>query len=114
MYRIKNSKHLASLINYTNLNNMISEAEMKEFLTQAKELNFNTVTINPTYVPLAKDILADSDVKVGSVVGFPLGFENTESKIAEALSLIDNGADELNSIINLNHVASEKFDLIEE
>lgn len=114
MYRIKNSKHLASLINYTNLNNMISEAEMTEFLNQAKELNFNSVTINPTYVPLAKDILADSDVKVGSVVGFPLGFENTESKIAEALSLIDNGADELNSIINLNHVASEKFDLIEE
>jgi len=93
---------------------MISEAEMTEFLNQAKELNFNSVTINPTYVPLAKDILADSDVKVGSVVGFPLGFENTESKIAEALSLIDNGADELNSIINLNHVASEKFDLIEE
>ena len=114
MYRIKSSKHLASLINYTNLNNMISEGEMTEFLNQAKELNFNSVTINPTYVPLAKDILADSDVKVGSVVGFPLGFENTESKIAEALSLIDNGADELNSIINLNHVASEKFDLIEE
>lgn len=114
MYRIKNSKHLASLINYTNLNNMISEAEMTEFLNQAKELNFNSITINPTYVPLAKDILADTDIKVGSVVGFPLGFENTESKIAEAISLIDNGADELNSIINLNHVVSEKYDLIEE
>lgn len=114
MYRIKSSKHLASLINYTNLNNMISEAEMTEFLNQAKELNFNSITINPTYVPLAKDILADTDIKVGSVVGFPLGFENTESKIAEAISLIDNGADELNSIINLNHVVSEKYDLIEE
>ena len=50
MYRIKNSKHLASVINYTNLSNMISEAEMTEFLNQAKELNFNTATINPTYV----------------------------------------------------------------
>ncbi len=81
MYRIKNSKHLASLINYTNLNNMISEAEMTEFLNQAKESGFNSVTINPTYVPLAKEILADSDVIIGSVVGFPLGCENTESKI---------------------------------
>ena len=114
MYRIKNSKHLASVINYTNLNNMISEAEMKEFLNQAKEMNFNAVTINPTYVPLASEILADCDTKVGSVVGFPLGCENTESKIAEAKSLIENGADEINSVINLNHVASEKYDLIEE
>lgn len=114
MYRIKNSKHLASVINYTNLSNMISEAEMTEFLNQAKELNFNTATINPTYVPLAKEILADSDVRVGSVVGFPLGSENTESKVAEALSLVENGADEVNTVINLNHVASEKYDLIED
>ena len=114
MYKIKNSKHLASVINYTNLNNMISEAEMTEFLNQAKELAFNSVTINPTYVPLAKDILADSDVRVGSVVGFPLGCENTESKVAEALSLIDNGADEINAVINLNHVTNEKYDLIGE
>ncbi len=114
MYRIKNSKHLASLINYTNLNNMISEAEMTEFLNQAKESGFNSVTINPTYVPLAKEILADTDVIIASVVGFPLGCENTESKIAEALSLIDNGADEINAVINLNHVANEKYELIED
>ncbi|MBQ9025250.1 MAG: deoxyribose-phosphate aldolase, partial [Methanobrevibacter sp.] len=114
MYRVKNSKHLASVINYTNLNNMISEAEMKEFLMQAQEMNFNAVTINPTYVPLASEILADCDTKVGSVIGFPLGCENTESKIAEATSLIENGADEINSVINLNYVASEKYDLIEE
>lgn len=114
MYRIKNSKHLASVINYTNLNNMISEAEMREFLNQAKEMNFNAVTINPTYVPLASEILADCDTKIGSVVGFPLGCENTESKIAEAKSLIERGADEINAVINLNHVASEKYDLIEQ
>lgn len=114
MYRVKNSKHLASVINYTNLNNMISEAEMTEFLNQAKELGFNSVTINPTYVPLAKEMLADSDVKVGSVVGFPLGCENKESKIAEALTLIEKGADEINAVINLNHVVNEKYDLIEE
>ena len=114
MYRIKNSKHLASVINYTNLSNMISEAEMTEFLNQAKELGFNSVTINPTYVPLAKEELADSDIKIGSVIGFPLGSENTESKVGEALSLVENGADEVNTVINLNHVASEKYELIED
>ena len=88
MYNIKNSKQLASLINYTNLNNMITENEMKEFLEKAKELNFNSVVISPTYVPLAKEILSGTDIKVGSVVGFPLGFEDTESKVAETKELL--------------------------
>ena len=113
MYNIKNSKQLASLINYTNLNNMITESEMKEFLEKAKELNFNSVVISPTYVTLAKEILADSDIKVGSVVGFPLGFEDTESKIAEAKDLIKKGADEIEVVINLSHLKDEKYDLIE-
>ncbi|MBQ8018606.1 MAG: deoxyribose-phosphate aldolase [Methanobrevibacter sp.] len=113
MYNIKNSKQLASLINYTNLNNMITESEMKEFLEKAKELNFNSVVISPTYVPLAKEVLADSDIKVGSVVGFPLGFEDTESKIAETQELLKKGVDEIEMVINLSHLKDEKYDLIE-
>ncbi len=113
MYRIKNSKHLASLINYTNLNNMISEAEMREFLNEASELNFNSVIINPSYIPLAKEILADSDVKIGSVIGFPLGFESTKAKLSEASALLEIGVDEIDAVINLNYVKDEKYDLIE-
>ena len=113
MYNIKNSKELASLINYTNLNNMITENEMKEFLEKARELNFNSVVISPTYVPLAKEMLADTNIKVGSVVGFPLGFENTESKVAEARELIDKGADDVEVVINLSYLKDEKYDLLE-
>ncbi len=113
MYNIKNSKQLASLINYTNLNNMITESEMKEFLEKAKELNFNSVVISPTYVTLAKEILADTEIKVGSVVGFPLGFEDTESKIAETKELINKGTDEIEVVMNLSHLKDEKYDLIE-
>lgn len=113
MYNIKNSKQLASLINYTNLNNMITESEMKEFLEKAKELNFNSVVISPTYVTLAKEILADTEIKVGSVVGFPLGFEDTESKIAETKELINKGTDEIEVVINLSHLKDEKYGLIE-
>ena len=54
MYKIKNSKELASLINCINLNNMISEEEMEEYLDKVGELNFNSITISPTYVLLAK------------------------------------------------------------
>ena len=112
VYNIKNSKQLASLINYTNLNNMIAESEMREFLEKAKELNFHSVVISPTYVPLAKEILADTDIKVGSVVGFPLGFEDTESKIAETQELLEKGADEIEVVINLSYLKDEKYDLL--
>ena len=114
MYNIKNSKELAKLINYTNLNNMISESEMREFLEKAKELNFNSVVISPTYVPLAKEVLANTNIKIGSVVGFPLGFEDTASKVAEAKVLIEKGADEIEVVLNLSHLKDEKYDLIED
>ena len=113
MYNIKNSKELASLINYTNLNNMISENEMKEFLKKAKELNFNSVIVSPTYVPLAKEILADTNIKVGSVVGFPLGFEDTDSKVCDAKELIKKGADEIEVVMNLSYIKDEKYQLLE-
>ena len=113
MYNIKNSKELAKLINYTNLNNILKESEMKEFLEKAKELNFNSVVISPTYVSLAKEILKDTDIKIGSVVGFPLGFEDSESKIAEAKELIKKGADEIEVVINLSYLKDEKYDLLE-
>lgn len=113
MYNIKNSKELASLINYTNLNNMIGEKEMREFLEKASELNFNSVVIPPVYVPLAKEILSDTNIKIGSVVGYPLGFEDTESKVAEAKELVKKGADEIESVINLSYLKDEKYDLIE-
>lgn len=113
MYNIKNSKELASLINYTNLNNIITESEMKEFLEKAKELKFNSVVISPTYISLAKEVLKDSDVKIGSVVGFPLGFEDTESKIAETKELLDKGVDEIEVVMNLSYLKDEKYSLLE-
>ena len=113
-YNIKNSKELASYINYTNLNNMITEEEMKGFLEKAKELNFNSVVISPTYVPLAKEILDGTDIKIGSVVGFPLGFEDSETKKLEAESLIERGADEIEVVLNLSHLKDEKYQLIED
>ena len=112
MYNIKNSKELASYINYANLNNIISEEEMKEFLEKAKETTFHSVVVSPTYVQLAKETLADTDIKVGSVVGFPLGFENTESKLAETKTLLDKGVDELEVVINLSYLKDKKYNLI--
>ncbi|WP_407421087.1 deoxyribose-phosphate aldolase [Methanobrevibacter sp.] len=112
MYNIKNSKELASYINYTNLNNIISEEEVKEFLEKAKKSTFNSVIVSPTYVSLAKETLKDTDIKVGSVVGFPLGFEDSETKVAEVKSLLDKGVDEIDVVVNLSYLKDKKYDLI--
>ena len=114
MYKIKNSKELASLINCINLNNMISEEEMEEYLDKVGELNFNSITISPTYVSLAKEKLADSTTKISTVVGFPLGFETTEGKVAQAAKALEDGADEIEAVINLNHLKDHKYNLIHE
>ena len=113
-YNIKNSEELASLINYTNLNNMITEGEMKAFLEKAKELNFHSVVISPTYVTLAKEMLKDTDVKVASVIGFPLGFEDTDGKVAEAKALLEKGVDEFEVVINLSYLKDDKYELLED
>ena len=112
MYNIKNSKELASYINYTNLNNIVTEGEVKEFLEKAKQSTFNSVIVSPTYVSLSKETLKDTDSKVGSVVGFPLGFEDTETKIAEVKSLLDKGVDEIDMVVNLSYLKDKKYDLI--
>ena len=109
MYKIKNSKELASLINCINLNNMISEEEMEEYLDKVGELNFNSITISPTYVSLA-----NSTTKISTVVGFPLGFETTEGKVAQAAKALEDGADEIEAVINLNHLKDHKYNLIHE
>lgn len=114
MYKIKNSKELASLINCIKLHNMISEEEMEEYLDKVGKLNFNSITISPTYVSLAKEKLADSTTKISTVVGFPLGFETAEGKIAQAAKALEDGADEIESVINLNHLKDHKYNLIHE
>ena len=112
MYKIKNSKELASLINCINLNNMISEEEMEEYLDKVGELNFNSITISPTYVSLAKEKLADSTTKISTVVGFPLGFETTEGKVAQAAKALEDGADEIDMVINVGKAIENDFDFI--
>lgn len=114
MYKIKNSKELASFINCTNLNNMINEEEMSEYLDKISKLQFNSITISPTYVSLAKEKLANTNIKINTVIGFPLGFETTEGKIAEAKQALKDGADELEVVLNLNYLKDHKFKLINE
>ena len=110
MYKIKNSKELASLINCTNLHNMISEEEMSAYLDKVGNMNFNSITISPTYVSLASEKLPNT--KIATVVGFPLGFETTEGKLAQAKKTLEDGAEIIETVINLSHLKDHKYKLI--
>lgn len=114
MYRINSSKDLAKVIEYTNLSNIATEEEIIEFLEKAKKCNFHSVVISPCYVPLAKNYLKDTNIRIGTVISFPLGFETTESKLAQTAIALTNGADEIDMVVNLSLVKSKKYKEIED
>lgn len=74
----------------------------------AKDYHFKSVCINPTYVPLAKKALEGSDVLVCTVIGFPLGMMSTASKVYEAKDAVENGADEVDMVINIGKLKDKE------
>ena len=88
-------------IDHTNLNRKATEDEIEKLCKEAKEYKFASVCVHPYYVPLAAKHLKKSDVKVCTVIGFPLGMNTTETKVFEAKDAIENGADEIDMVINV-------------
>lgn len=92
---------LAKYIDHTFLNPAGDENAVRQLCREAKKYGFCSVCVNPAEVPLAVKLLKKSDVKVCTVIGFPLGQNSTEVKIAEALDMLAKGADELDFVINV-------------
>ncbi len=81
---------------------------------EAKQYNFFAVCVNGCYVSLAKEQLENTEVKVASVIGFPLGMMSTGAKILETMSCINDGADEIDMVINVGQLKAKNYDYIEE
>ena len=97
---------LARYIDHTILKANASEEQIRTLCAQAVEFNFRSVCINPTWVPLAADLLRGSDVLTCTVVGFPLGANETAVKAMEARRAIRNGAREIDMVINVGALKS--------
>ncbi|WP_105151879.1 deoxyribose-phosphate aldolase, partial [Streptococcus suis] len=78
-----------------------TQEQVEKILAEAKEYNFASVCVNPTWVTLAAESLKDSDVKVCTVIGFPLGANTPAVKAFETKDAISNGADEIDMVINI-------------
>lgn len=81
---------------------------------EAKKYHFASVCVNPCFVPFAKSYLENSDVKVCTVVGFPLGATFTRTKVDEAMYAIKEGADEIDMVINIGMLKTHQYDYVQE
>ena len=101
------------LIDHTLLKQDATPEQIMKLCFEAKEYDFMSVCVNPAYVPLAYELLKDSDVKVCTVIGFPLGMNLTKTKVEEAMLAVSQGADEVDMVINVGMLKSENDEYVE-
>ena len=93
--------NLAKYIDYTLLKATATPADIEKLCQEARQYGFFSVCVNSSYVPLAAQLLKGTDVKVCTVVGFPLGAMSTQGKLDETSTALAEGADEIDMVINL-------------
>ena len=101
------------LIDHTLLKPDASVNAVRKLCEEALEYKFASVCVNPYFVPLASKLLKDSDVKVCTVIGFPLGATLSQVKKFEAEEAVKSGADEIDMVINISMAKEHNYDFIE-
>jgi deoxyribose-phosphate aldolase len=105
---------LNSYIDHTILKSTATIKDIKRLCEEAAKYHFASVCINPYYVSLASELLCDSSVAICTVIGFPLGMNTTEVKVYEAINAIENGATEIDMVINMGALKNKDYDYIKE
>lgn len=103
---------LNKMIDHTILKADAKREDVLKYCEEAKEYDFMSVCVNSCNVKIVKKELDGSDVKVCCVVGFPLGAMATEAKAFEAKYCVDNGADEIDMVINIGALKDENYDYV--
>ena len=104
---------LNKYIDHTLLKPDASQEQIETLIEEAKKYDFASVCVNPTWVSFAAQALKGTDVKVCTVIGFPLGANTPELKAFETSDAIRNGANEIDMVINIGALKSQNFDLVE-
>ncbi|AKD56110.1 deoxyribose-phosphate aldolase [Spirosoma radiotolerans] len=103
---------LGKLIDHALLHPTLTDAELRDGCQQALLYQVASVCIKPYAVVLASELLAHSDVRVGTVIGFPHGGQATSLKVAETLQACRDGAVEIDMVVNIGKVLSEDWDYV--
>lgn len=107
-------EELAKMIDSTNVKATATKNEIEKLCKEAAEYGFRCAVVNPVYVKLAASILKDSSVKVCSTVGFPVGVSLPEIKALEAVKAVEDGAEELDMVINLSAMKSGDYETVKQ
>jgi deoxyribose-phosphate aldolase len=114
-YYMKNldKSGIAAMIDHTLLKPTATVEQVSKLCSEAKEYHFASVCVNPCYVKLASGLLKGSDVKVCTVIGFPLGAAASEVKAYEAERAVMDGAQEVDMVINIGALKGGSINLVE-
>ena len=104
--------NLNEYIDHTILSADATSMKVSELCDQAKKYDFYCVCVNPCYISLAKQSLEGSNVKIATVVGFPLGMTTSNNKLAECIEAIENGASEIDMVINIGELKACNYDYV--
>lgn len=105
-------KTMSKMIDHTLLKPEATKLEIEQLCKEAMEYDFIAVCVNPYYVGYCKEILKESNVKIATVIGFPLGANTKELKAFEALDAINNGADEIDMVINIGALKDKDYEVV--
>jgi len=109
------TKHqIAKMIDHSLLKPTMTREDTVQGLEVAMKHDVASATVKPCYTRLAADVLKGSDVMVNPVICFPLGYSTTETKVAAARQAIEEGADEIDMVLNLGELFSGEYDLVRE
>ncbi len=103
---------IANMIDHTALKADTTKEVVEKLCQEAIEYQFASVCVNPTWVETAAQLLKDSEVKVCTVIGFPLGANTPETKAFETKDAIDKGATEVDMVINIGALKDKNDDLL--
>lgn len=99
-------------IDHTNLKANATKKDIEKLCDEAIKYKFASVCVNPYYVSLANELLIRSDVMVCTVIGFPLGQNTTAVKEYEAIQAVEEGADEIDMVINIAALKDKNYDYV--
>lgn len=102
----------SKLIDHTLLKAFATEKDIEKLCQEAIQYNFKSVCVNPANVSLANELLKNSDVLVCTVIGFPLGANTMETKWMETQDAVNNGADEIDMVINIGKAKEHDYEYI--
>ncbi|QEK12436.1 deoxyribose-phosphate aldolase [Crassaminicella thermophila] len=105
---------IQAFIDHTILKPQATEEQIKQVCMEAKQYGFASVCVNPYYTSLVRKELEGTNVKTCVVVGFPLGATTKEVKAFETKQAIENGAQEIDMVINIGALKSKKYDVVKE